>query len=210
MKKFSGISLVILALLFLAVTLFWLSGRAGRAFGADFQPTLSPDLAQIATLQAALDSGQGDSLVRRSLEEKLEMAVRIATQKAQALQVTPEVEIQQVMTPYPTPLFETVLFEGSEGLIQPSVADVQNGWQGVIDGTRLQMFAGADAADARQGVLILITFDAITGGRSMAVLPALQPQGWLRIVSVEDGIFEPVSQVGATLYFDFRTLEYSD
>lgn len=188
----------------------WLGSRVGLARGAEAQPTLSPELAHIATLQAALDSGQGDTLTRRSLEEKLQMAVRIATQQAQALLVTPEVEGQEAVTPFPTPVFETVLFEGSEGLISPATAAVQNGWQGSVEGVRLQLFAGAEAANPRQGVLILVTFEEGAGGRTLRVFSAPQPHGWLRIVSVQDGVVELRSEDGGTSYFNLRTLEFSD
>ena len=209
MDKKREIPFFVVVLVLLLVSGAWLMGRAGLALGAGLEPTLSPELAQIATLQSALDSGQGDALVRASLQEKLQMAVRIATQQAQALLVTPEVGPQEGVTPYPTPVFETLLFEGSEGLVQPSTASVQNGWQGTVDGTRLQLFAGAAADDPRQGVLILVTFDTAAGGRSMAVFTAPQKQGWLRIVSVQDGLFELISEDGLTSYYDLRSGEFS-
>jgi hypothetical protein len=201
---------IFLLLLTLAVAGLWFAGRTGAASGAASQPTLSPEQAQIATLQAALDSGHRDAQARSSLEEKLQMAQRIATQQALALQVTPAVEAQGEAspTPFPTPQFETVFFEGSEGLVRPSLAAVQNGWQGMVEGVPMQVFAGASADDPAQGVIIVIIFSDAPSGRAMSVYPAPTAHGWLRILSEANGMFQLSAKDGSAVQFDVRSAQF--
>jgi hypothetical protein len=177
------------------------SGRMQEAV-----PTLSPGEAQIATLQAALQDPRLDALMKKSLQEKLEMAVLIATNQAISAVVTP-VYAQEEATniPYPTPYLDSGIFEGSDGIIRPSIAAVQNGWQGTLDGILFQVFAGADASDANQGIIIVISHDTGQMGRSMDAYPAQQLHGWLRIESVTDGLFELISQDGTLYQFDLRS-----
>jgi hypothetical protein len=203
---YRSLILVVPILLGLAVTqLVLASGRMQEP-----EPTLDPPQARIETLQTALQEPRLDAQARQSLQEKLDMAVRIATQKAVAAEVTPVQSMDQATsTPYPTPNLEAGIFEGSDGIIRPSQAAVQNGWQGSLDGNIVQVFAGADAVDATRGVLIVISPASGQTGRTMKVYSAPEPHGWLRIEAAVDGIFDLVSEDGVRYQFNLRSETYS-
>jgi hypothetical protein len=200
-------SLIVIVPLVLGLAITQLVLASGRM--QEPEPTLAPDQAQIATLQTELQDPRLDAQMKQSLQEKLDMAVLIATNQAIAAAVTPIFALAEATsTPYPTPNLEAGLFEGSDGIIQPSLAAVQNGWQGMLDGNIVQVFAGSEPVDTNQGLIIVIAPGGGQAARTMDVYPAPEPHGWLRIEMVEDGTLKLVSQDGIRYHFDLRKKEY--
>ncbi len=164
-------------------------------------------------LQSVLQNDSLSPEVRGSVEEKLAMAERMAVEQAQG-QVT---HGPKVLTPLPTQpaaLITTVhpieegIFEGSAGLIRPSMLNVVNGWQGLWNGSVIQVFAGASPLNSNQGIFLWVAMNQDGSGRKMKMLNAPDQSGALRIKSVENGFVSLDSEGGDPLVFDLNTQSF--
>jgi hypothetical protein len=207
--------LVILLVAGLALLFVFLLPRLALASGAfAVPPPRTTDQAQIDAIKGALTSSSIDSTARAGLVEKLTMVVRIATQKATITPryTPPQAGAQALETavPFPAVTLEPAFFEGSEGIIRPSMALVQNGWEGYLDGRPAQLFAGVHPENATQGMVIVVLLSTPDFPREMQTYADAMQRGWLRLVSEENGVFELTAEDGSVVYFDARQRVFLD
>lgn len=206
-----------LALLIVAVGA-WIAGRMlGQANATSVQqvvPTAVPqdNRPELERLQEQLLDPRLDVEARESMMKKIDLlkqaeADRQAGGPAPAPKVPPEFPQQnQVLAPAE---IETGIFPGSEGMVKPSVAQINNYWQGPVDGQVVMAFAGALSDDPQQGALILAT---IPGDpmQEIGFVTYLSPAkgGTLRVSSETEGILTLSQADGAMLRFDMRARTY--
>jgi hypothetical protein len=163
---------------------------------------------EVVKLSAMLDRPGMSTLARASLQEKLEMAERMAAQQAagaaqprtaKSAPVQPKTALNIEVEPQE--FFEGIV-EGSDGMIRPSLADVQNLWQGTRAGNQFQVFAGAYSLElGGEGVVILVDLSSSEPYWSPIVYPAPVGTGPLRIVDISDTHVILTTQSGAPLTF---------
>ncbi len=148
------------------------------------QPTQSSSLKEGLSLN--LQDGQLSAADRAALEEKLAIANRLETIRAAGAENPAEKE--QSLYPLPEePVMEFAfangeqIIAGSEGLVRPSEASIQNLWRGVVDGNAYQVLAGALPDDEAQGLLILFETGPGAGDGSPQVYLAPDGVGSLRV-----------------------------
>jgi hypothetical protein len=159
---------------------------SGRAYPAPSSDYISPLENDINTYREMLNNGHPDEQMRRSLEEKLAMTERLATQMAPGQpprnpDQTPE------LFPYTAPPFQTGIIVGQGAEFRPSEARIQNRWLGIVNGEYVVVFAGSPANDPEQGILYIRWIDpdtrGTTGGGSY---PTPEKSGSVRIVQAEE------------------------
>lgn len=151
---------------------------------------------------------------RQGLEEKLQIAERSATEQAAA--GTAKRSVKNPPMPAAAPMAETDselmegIFEGSQGLVRPSQADITNVWQGRFDGVVYQVFAGASVEQPVKGMLIVAALedDSPTGQRQMYTAPGDAAK--LRIIRVEQGVLLLETDAGAQISFDLSSRQFSE
>ncbi len=170
--------------------------------------------ALIKNLREALENPNLSDEERASLQEKLQMSERSQNQQAarsdaQGPKNAPT-QSEQSLLPQGQALqpVEDEIIEGSEGVVESWVAEVQNLWQGERDGIYYQILAGADAEDTQQGLLIFIEIHPGLISRTQTTLQSPQKNGALRILSVEDYRMELVDQAENHLSFDIQKREF--
>lgn len=156
------------------------------------QPTPGVEEQHIQELREMLQRTSLSEEARSSVQEKLEMAERLAAQRASA-RANPAL-MQGDKDPGPAASFmqmpeqplEEGIFEGSQGLIRPSVADVANVWQGERSGVVYQVFAGSTVEENPRGLVIVVAMapDRPAGERQFYTSP--DEPARLRIVEVQD------------------------
>lgn len=170
--------------------------------------------ALITKLSADLQNPDLDPTVRASLQEKLDIA-----QSMQSQQLSPAgsrgpkeapVRPENSLLPQAQAIqvTEDEIIEGSEGVVEAWVAEIQNLWQGERDGIFYQVLAGADAEDLQQGVLIFIEIHPGLISRTQSTILAPGKTGALRILSIEDSRLKLVDQQENHLTFDIQKREF--
>jgi hypothetical protein len=210
-------SILSLLMVFAIVMVLLMQGRPA-AGGPSMQGTASgPDQQEILQLKQLLASEDLSDEARRSLEEKLEMAERLAAQRAgtgelRSTKVAPEVPpvelfgIQQQGEPED----DEGIYEGSEGIIRPSLADINNVWQGTRGGMYMQVFAGSfSEMRGGEGVVIVIDLQPDHPSGPMTTYPAPAGAGALRILEVGETAVVLTTESGERLEFNLisRTFE---
>jgi hypothetical protein len=165
-------------------------------------------------LREALENPNLSDEERTSLQEKLRMSERSQNQQAargdaQGPKDAPT-QSEQSLLPQGQALqpVEDEIIEGSEGVVESWVAEIQNLWQGERDGIYYQILAGAEAEDTQQGILILIEIHPGLISRNQTILQSPQKNGALRILSVEGYRMELVDQAENHLTFDIQKREF--
>lgn len=170
----------------------------------------SPKDALIKQLSADLQNPQLSLTEQASLHEKLRIAQKMNSQQLAVAEsrgpkdapvrpensLLPEAQAIEVT--------EDEIIEGSEGVIETWVAEIQNLWQGQREGIFYQVLAGADAEDPAQGILIFIEIHPGLISRSQLTIPAPAKNGALRILSVEGNLIQLVDQQENHLTFDIQ------
>jgi hypothetical protein len=153
---------------------------------------------------------------RRTVEKKLIMAERMAWEVA-AGQAAPRTEkIAPALPAEPAQAAlqiqaadEDVLFEGSEGLVRPSLALIINGWEGSRGGARYQVFAGSTPAEPFRGALVVVELEP--GRPTGAHERYLAPDGttMLRILEATETGLILEGDAGARLFFNLALRSFS-
>ena len=189
---------------------------ANPAAGLRAEPAATPapaDDAQIVQLKTALESGKLSEPARRSLQEKLAMAERMQAEQAAGAQLPRREKaappLPQAAAPnLPEPLQEGI-FDGSQGLVRPSSADILNVWQGARNGNVFQVFAGSLPGDPSQGILLVVQIAPDMKRKTTWLRPPGQP-GALRITAAGGPLLTLAGQDGSTLTFNLDTLSFED
>jgi hypothetical protein len=205
--------LITIVMVFGLVVVVLLQGT--NASGTPTLQETTPDMEneEIARLRRLLAKDDLSAEDRRGLEEKLEMAERMAAEQAAPRQPrsTKIAPPQSFSAQYneQEPAFTEGIFEGSEGLIRPSLADIANLWQGSRNGKQMQVFAGAFSENlGGEGVIIVMDLLPDKPIGTMTNYPAPDGTGPLRIVEVGESevVLQTVS--GDRLIFDLTSRSF--
>jgi len=142
-----------------------------------------------------------DEQTRRSIEEKLAIAERIATQVSH-----PRATVDPRETPQLIPLedapFQTGIFEGSGGALRPAQAVLINRWQGIVNDVLTIVFAGYTGGDREQGIVYIQRMSGERKSVSWSSYPTPMRSGPVRILSAEGYRLILSTEAGDILYFD--------
>ncbi|MBE0696335.1 MAG: hypothetical protein IH586_05375 [Anaerolineaceae bacterium] len=213
------IGLFVLILLVEAVLLIanWrpIAGWVIAVSGAE-TPTETPSTnnAQIQDLEEMLLDNSLSKEARESILEKISMAKRMEAEQAAGASLEQK---EKKAPPLPTSAAEFLvnplnvpdqIFEGSQGMIRPSTAQISNCWQGVRSGKVMEIYAGALPDDAGQGVLLIFVDDPENTDRTMQMVKAPGKSGLLRILSVDETAATLAAADGSQLLFNLKTLKF--
>jgi hypothetical protein len=169
---------------------------------------------QIMGLEDTLRDNSLSKEAREAVVEKLNMAKRMAAE--QAAGASQEKKEKQSPAIAPTAAAQLLqptvvpdqLFEGSQGMIRPSMAQISNCWQGTRNGSVWEIYAGALANHPEQGALFVFTNNAERMTRAMRIIKGPAKSGLLRILSV-DGVNVTLQTAdGTKLKFSLKTLKF--
>ena len=169
--------------------------------GVDIQ-----SLPPVERMQQQLLDPHLDVNSRESLMEKIELVQRVEQAQesgsiAPAPKTAPEFDSQTLMKAVPQ--IETGIFPGSEGMVRPSLAEINNYWQGVVAGQIVQAFAGSSSDDPQQGVIVVVTssMDPASSDIHFDVVPAPGETGSIHAVSETNGVLTLENETGTILLF---------
>jgi len=183
--------------------------EAQQAGGGIVLTFMERSQSDIQALQSSLQSANLSDTLRLGLQDKLQAARWAESIRARGAQYpapkTP-VSAMALATPEPPRQLDggEKIIEGSEGLIQPAVASIQNLWQGTLEGTtqQVQVLAGAQAENPDQGLLILLLNQPGQGTQEPEFYMAPAGYGSLRIVERQGVDLILQSASGATISFN--------
>ncbi len=98
------------------------------------------------------------------------------------------------------------IFEGSQGMIRPSMADISNCWQGVRGEKILQVFAGSLSDQTGQAVVIIFQENPDQMNYTATIMPIPGVKGMLRIVSVKDEKMTLKAEDKSKVIFDLEKM----
>jgi hypothetical protein len=169
---------------------------------------------QIRALEERLKDNSLSQEAREGVIEKLTMAQRMATQQAAGASAErkekkapplPTSSAAQLINPLNMP---DQILEGSQGMIQPTTAQISNCWQGVRNGKAWEIFAGALVDDPQQGVLLIFADDPAKISRAMQIVKAPGKNGVLRILTADAKVMTLETADGSKLRFSLETMEF--
>ena len=95
------------------------------------------------------------------------------------------------------------ILQDVNGELPTSKDPLLNAWQGRVDGRFMTVYAGAQAGDPQQGILIVVTLkDASGAAFEQALLRAPGRSGAVRVVSADGPVLTVRAASGATFTFD--------
>jgi len=154
-----------------------------------------------------------DLPARESLIEKIDIQKRL-TENEKAGQASPAPK-----DPVPQPAaaaamessqVETGIFEGSEGMVRPEQAKINNYWRGLVDGKVYMLMAGSTAADSEQGLVVLVvaSLDPTDSAVNFSYYNSPSRIGSLRVESMIDDSVMLQASGGVSYRFDLKTLAF--
>ena len=172
------------------------------------QPYPAPTDSFIAALEEEIKSCREqlagnnlDEQTRRSIEEQLAIAQRIATQVSHPRATVDPLETPQLIPLEDTP-FQTGIFEGSGGALRPAQAVLINRWQGIVNHVLTIVFAGYTGGDREQGIVYIQRMSGERKSVSWSSYPTPVRSGPVRILSAEGYRLILSTEAGDILYFD--------
>ncbi len=163
----------------------------------------------IQGLRRALSSSRLDAADRQALEKKLAYSERLAQQRAVKPQDHQPKPKDALVAPVQIPRadgFSTQpaeqIISGSEGLVHPWEASINNLWEGTYNGVPYQVLAGSVPNDPSQGLVIVIESPSGQAQPFQHTYRAPAHSGALRIVARQDGRLQCAAADGSTLFFD--------
>lgn len=172
-----------------------------------------PNNPTILDLQIQLQNNKLSKPAQESVAEKLEIAQRMAAFQAAGANVIKRAKEAPALPSSASLVMDALdvpegIYEGSQGLIRPSVAEVSNCWQGVYDGKVIQIFAGSLSSQSEIGVLIIFQEDPVQMTRTMQEVQSQTGTGKLRIISVKNEKVTLRTEEKRKLYFSLETMEF--
>ncbi|HMN62583.1 MAG TPA: hypothetical protein PJ988_19620 [Anaerolinea sp.] len=154
-----------------------------------------------------------DPQSRESLSEKIAIQTRTAADQA-AGEANPAPKDK--VPPLPAqpqqavagPQAQVGIFNGSEGMVKPEQAQINNYWQGEIDGKPTMVLAGAEPQDSAKGLVIVVTSDgfSVTG---FHIIPAPEGVSSLKAVDYTPQTLFLEDANGNRLTFDLKTQAFA-
>jgi hypothetical protein len=142
-----------------------------------------------------------DEQTRRSIEEKLAIAERIATRVSHPWATVDPLETPQLIPVEDSP-FPTGIFEGGGATFRPNMAVMLNRWHGIVNGVPTIVFAGSPTNDPEQGVVFIMRMSGERKSVSWSSYPTPVRSGPVRILSAEGYRLILSTEAGDILYFD--------
>lgn len=177
-------------------------------------PYPTPSISYIASVEDEIKTyremlnGDLDEQTRRSIEEKLAMAERVATEQAKGQPAPKNPNQTPELIPVTDPPFQTGIFEGQAGEFKPSQAKIQNRWQGIVNGDYVIVFAGSLANDSEQGIVYIQQISSDKRSTTWTSYPTPEKSGAVHIVQAETFRLVLNTDGGNTLYFDVPAQRY--
>jgi len=169
----------------------------------------SADEGEIAFLQQQLSNPDLDEQTRASLQEKLDMALRIATQTAATPQPGAQLDAFSAVGGESEPLpFNSGIFPGDEGLFKPSQALIENYWQEKIGEEYIQVFAGAVGEIPQQGLVVVVITQSDLVQSNTEFYPADENSGSLHIVEASPDLVRMQNPGGQEVCFNLATRSF--
>lgn len=169
-----------------------------------------PAWAEPDMLMQALQEPQVDEVMRRSLEEKVSMAERLAADQArgQSKAAAKQGAAAQpaLLAADPEPVYG--LFAGGDSSLHAWQADIAAHWVGVVDGVHTVVYTGARGSDPAQGLVVVMSFAPDRSAMRQVWRHAPQNLGALRILEVNEHILRLADGAQQILHFDLRTGEF--
>ncbi len=153
-----------------------------------------------------------DPQSRQSLSEKLDINARKAADQATGAENSaPKDKLPPMPTSQPQALANsgalTGIFNGSEGMVKPEQAKINNYWQGMLDGKSTMIMAGSPPEDTSTGLVIVVSSDgfSVTGYQVIAAPAGVSS---LKVVdfSTTTLVLEDLS--GTQITFDLQTQSF--
>jgi len=207
-----GWILVSLTLLVFFAVLFTLSGTVERASGQPYPP---PPKDYVISLKSEIETyremlrGDLDEQTRQSIEEKLAIAERMATQQSNAQPALKRPFETPKLIPVTDAPIITGILEGQGQEIRPSEANINNRWSGFVQDTYVLVLAGSLADDPAQGVIYVIRVSSDKKETSWSHYLTPTKVGSIRITDIEGTRLVLASELGTTLYFDVPSLQFA-
>lgn len=211
MKKWIGWVVVVGLVVFLGV---WAASRLLTVSKTDQAAKANVSTPEVVSnnpqsMQEKLMDPSVDLPARESLMEKIEIQKRVE-ENEKAGQGSPASK-DAAAKPAPAAMMassqvETGIFEGSEGMVRPDQAHIQNYWRGLVDGKVDMVLAGSTAADNDQGLVVLVvaSLDPSDSTVTFEYFNAPGKTGSLRVVSAKDNQVALQTTGGAILQFDVK------
>lgn len=205
---------IILSLIGLAAIWVQVQGKQAERnnlAGIFATPDVRVQSADAAILAAQLTDDTLGPGVRSALEEKVLLANKVeeqfAAQDREPAAKNPQ-QFQAVMGIGGNPEPERGIFPGSDGMVRPQQAKINNYWQGRANGWDIFVFAGSDPFDQEKGRLLVMQFpaDDPTANGNTLVIDVDGDFGSLTIDREEEGRLILSGSSGAEAVFDLATL----
>lgn len=169
----------------------------------------APD--EVTTLQKLLNSGRPDVQARRSLLEKLAIAVRVAAERLAernnpALQAARQLPIPQAVQ---DPPLRSGIFPGDGGLFHAGQALITNRWQSQIGGSFFQVYAGGTGDNPARGLVVVMVTSSDRTQTQSQVYQAPSGAGPLTITGANGLVLNLQTANGQRLNFDLQTRQFS-
>lgn len=176
------------------------------------QPTL--DLNSVAAMQQQLMDPKLDVASRQSLMEKIDLQKRadadrdVGQRDPASKGGTPRLPQTNQLAAVPQGN-SSGIYPGSDGMVKPEEAQVNNYWQGKLGALDVVVLAGSAPGDPTQGLVIVVTSGSTTGQGAYQRILAPDKNGSLRILKAEAGKLQIQAENGAMLTFDLNKLEFT-
>lgn len=118
-------------------------------------PPTDPEEREISELREALADRNLSDQMRHSLEEKLEIAQRVATQRVMGRPASKDPDKIPTLVPVTQSRPPTGIIDKIQGLFYSREVKIINIWQDFINGELVQVAAGALTNDSSQGIVIV-------------------------------------------------------
>ena len=179
-------------------------GPEAEASASPAATNISPEVQQILEYEEALKNENLSEAMRQSLENKIEILSRVATQRAIAKEIT-VIPRLPTWSSRPTATFTTGLREGGTSDFHAWEAVIQNIWRQYGNNQEhIVVYAGELGSEmdypGRGVVFVLRVTSAGRGGSfNRYLLP--EGTGWVRISSIKRDYLVLTSKEGKTFYF---------
>jgi hypothetical protein len=170
----------------------------------------TPRQTELERLQAQLLDPKLNPESREILIKKIEI-LRLEEEQHQAGKKAPAPKgVEPTFETQPQAMavaeIESGIYNGSEGMIRPSQAQINNYWQGLLEGEVTLVFAGAAADDPEQGLVIVMNVSADSNGDvRFTRITAPSRGGALTVIAEEDGVIRLEAAGGDVLRFSPRS-----
>lgn len=118
-------------------------------------PPTAPEEREIAELRKELENKDLSDQMRKSLEEKLEIAERVATQRVSGRPASKDPDKMPTLIPVTDPPPPTGIIDKIPELFYSRGVKIVNLWQDYVNDELIQVAAGALTNDPSQGIVIV-------------------------------------------------------